>query len=78
MVDPLLILLILLGVVTSWFLFCNNKTYLHRDKIIEEARQHVGNEEFWKKIGRLNKITYEQHLFRLVTGRWSWRKWYEN
>jgi len=78
MVDPILSLLISLGIISFWFLFCNNRTYLHRDKLIEEAKHYIGNEEFWEKIGKLEKVKYEQHLFRLVTGRWSWRKWYEN
>jgi len=65
----LLIVLALIFIVGPWALFCNYKTFIHRGKVIED----IHKEEVYKKF---LSVSYDQHLFRLMAGRWNWRSWY--
>ncbi len=53
-----------------WFIICMYFTLKHRNKILEDI--------FYNPVVYFNykKISYEQHLFKLLTFRWKWRRWY--
>jgi hypothetical protein len=53
-----------------WLLVCNYFTSKQRTFVIDDA---------WvdpKVFLRYREISYDQHLFRLMTFRWNWRSWY--
>jgi len=64
--------------LAAWTLICNNYTYKHRTLLLDEMLKHVNNDSFYGLMKSYNRITYEQHLWRLIFCRWNWRSWYEN
>jgi hypothetical protein len=55
---------------SAWLLVCNYFTYKQRNLVIDDC---------WDDPAiylRYQKISYDKHMFRLMTLRWNWKEWY--
>ena len=72
------VLLVILGfwvlalVGCIWVLICNQATHKQRGILIDDIWDNNNK----TLLSNYNKVTYDQHLWRLVTFRWNWRSWY--
>lgn len=55
---------------SAWLLVCNQYTYKQRNSVVDDM---MDDPEIYL---RYKKISYDQHMFRLMTLRWNWKEWY--
>jgi hypothetical protein len=63
-----LVLIALLAVASLfpfWALYCNEKTYRQRQKLLPSA----GDTDFWEKMRQFQKVSYNRHNWYLLTFR---------
>ena len=61
--DIILIICIFILILTTWGLLANQITYEQRKDIMPERNDKL----FWEKMKLFQKVSYEQHLFKVMT-----------